>query len=174
MTQHETWTVPPGMAISDGAGGSRDPSAVPALIFPDFLGGILLDTDPHNFALVLANASVKVGAWTLNGSGDLVVPVAGVYECVFTTQLQRHATAPNEVTFAINSSTSDTELGPVLVVAAASASGTNVYADVRTFTTGVLAGQSFGTLQLTQTNAAAAAAGLAAFAQLSIRCLARA
>lgn len=27
MTQHETWTVPPGMAISDGAGGSTDPLA---------------------------------------------------------------------------------------------------------------------------------------------------
>jgi hypothetical protein len=28
MTQHETWTVPPGMAISDGSGGSQKPVVV--------------------------------------------------------------------------------------------------------------------------------------------------
>jgi hypothetical protein len=146
-------------------------SELPAIVFPDGLGGALIDTDPHNFALDLEISSVvNVGGWTLNGSGDLVAPVSGLYECVFSVQLQRHATEESLVACAINSATSDTELGPVLVQAPASADASAIDLDARTFTDGVTAGQSFGTLQLTQTNGAAT--GRNVFSRLIIRCLA--
>jgi hypothetical protein len=145
-------------------------SGLPMLVFVDGLGGLLNDTNPHNFALDLGAAAVVEGDWTVDGDGNLVAPVAGLYECVFSVQMQRHATEESLVTCAINSATSDTELGPVLVQAPASADSSAIDLDARTFTSGVTAGQSFGTLQLTQTNAAAT--GRNVFARLTIRCLA--
>jgi hypothetical protein len=197
VSQHEEYTSPPGFRVS-GAGGTKlapvliDPAApavegdvitrvgdgyapqapsgggLPLLVFVDGLGGLLNDTNPHNFALDLGAAVVE-GGWTVDGDGDLVAPVAGLYECVFSVQMQRHATEESLVTCAINSATSDTELGPVLVQAPASADSSAIDLDARTFTSGVTAGQSFGTLQLTQTNAAAT--GRNVFARLTIRCL---
>jgi predicted transcriptional regulator len=146
-------------------------SGLPLLIFASNHGGALNDTDPHDFVLDPATASVAVGAWTLNGDNDLVVPIAGWYEVIFSTQLSRTAGTESIVRMDINSATSDTDAGPVLVAVEASADGNVVDQDARSYTS-YTAGQSTGKLQLTQTVAAAASAGTTARARIAIRCLA--
>jgi hypothetical protein len=144
---------------------------LPLLIFASTHGGVLSDTDPHDFVLDPATASVAVGAWTLNGDNDLVVPVAGWYEVIFSAQLNRTAGAESVVRMDLNSATSDTDAGPVIVAVAASADSSVVDQDARSYTT-YTAGQSTGKLQLTQLVAAAASASTSATARVAIRCLA--
>jgi hypothetical protein len=200
MSQHEEYTSPPGFRVS-GAGGTKlapvliDPAApasegdvitrvgtgyapqapsgggLPLLVFASNHGGALNDTDPHDFMLDPATASVAVGDWTLNGDNDLVVPVAGWYEVVFSTELSRTAGTESIVRMDLNSATSDTDAGPVLVAVPPSADGNVVDQDARSYTS-YTAGQSTGKLQLTQTVAAAASAGTVARARVTIRCLA--
>jgi hypothetical protein len=188
VSQHEEYTSPPGFRVS-GAGGTKlapvliDPAApavegdvitrvgdgyapqapggggLPLLVFASNHGGALNDTDPHDFVLDPATASVAVGDWTLNGDNDLVVPVAGWYEVVFSTQLNRAAGAESIVRMDLNSAV------------AASADSSAVDQDARSYTT-YTAGQSTVKLQLTQLVAAAASASTSATARVAIRCLA--
>jgi hypothetical protein len=79
MTQHETWTVPPGMTLSDGSGGAQKPVVASEVTFTEtagagtYTGRIALPAG----ATILDVTVVQVAQWTAATSAVMQVGDAG-------------------------------------------------------------------------------------------------
>jgi hypothetical protein len=136
VSEHEEYTSPPGFRVS-GAGGLKlapvliDPAApagegdvitrigggyapqapsgggsLPIIVWESILltqSATLTVTTP----LPVSGAQFSSGAWTNNGDGDLVLPVAGWYEVFVHGQFSVGGGAAGQMNWQVNSDTSD-------------------------------------------------------------------
>jgi hypothetical protein len=79
MTQHEPWTVPPGMTLSDGSGGAQKPVVASEVTFTEtagagtYTGALALPAG----ATILDVTVVQVAQWTAATSAVMQVGDAG-------------------------------------------------------------------------------------------------
>jgi hypothetical protein len=79
MTQHETWTVPPGMTLSDGSGGAQNLVVASEVLFTEtagagtYTGRITLPAG----ATILDVMAVQAAQWTAATSAVMQVGDAG-------------------------------------------------------------------------------------------------